>query len=426
MKPLWWQEARWREQYRHAKEEHDIALLVYEAQKKAYTNNVQKVRPTTEIAVLSRPSANGTDNQTPVAEQSAALAHTQPLPPRKPTPPVSKRLVTNDATTEALAVIMNQNPRGILRYMDELTGFIKSMNAYRGGRGSDRQFYLSCWSGSPAQVDRKSQCDPILVREPFLGIVGGIQPEMLGTLEDDRGRNDGFIHRFLFAYPDPPGRRNWNEARGVSQEAREVWHRAVAWLLQLALKEPDSDEIDPNPQPRTLTFTDEAVQLWRDWNQKHWDETEWDCFPPPLRGVWSKFEVHALSLVLVAHMLRVACDHALTNRDYYQQDPPIDMDSMHRGLLLTDYFKHHVVRVFHQLKVNEADKKADQAITWVRKRPDKRATPRELQQHGVAGVKTRSEAEAMLKNLEDRGLGEMLTRTSTNRNKRTVDYFQAN
>jgi hypothetical protein len=289
----------------------------------------------------------------------------------------------------------------------------------------DRQFYLSCWSGSTAQVDRKSLEDPILVSEPFLNLLGGIQPEMLSTLEDERGREDGFIHRFLFTFPLPPGRRDLSTAKGVSRSARDTWNKVVDWLFQLALREPEAGEPNQEPQPRTLTLTEEAAQLWHQWNRQHWDETEWDCFPHHLLGVWSKFDVHALTLVLVAHMLRIACDQVVTGQAYQQQDPPIDADSMRRGLMLADYFKDHVVRVFHRLKVNHEDLKAERAISWIRKRPGQRVSPRELQQNGVVGIKTSSEAEDLLKKLADRGLGEIRTTPGRNRNKQVVTYFQA-
>src|SRR5262249_43485935 len=158
----------------------------------------------------------------------------------------------------------------------------------------------------------------------------------------------------------------------------------------------EEGEPDKEPQPRTVKFTEEATALWQAWNRNHWDETEWDCFPPHLLGVWSKFEVHAMALVLVAHMLHVACDYALTNKEYHQQHPPLDAASMQRGLALADYFKDHVVRVFNRLKVNPEDLKAQRVLIWIRKRPGRRATPRELQQNGVAGIKTASEAKAVL------------------------------
>jgi hypothetical protein len=225
---------------------------------------------------------------------------------------------------------------------------------------------------------------------------------MLGTLEDERGREDGFIHRFLFSYPAALGRPVWDDS-GVSEQTVETWNKVIDWLLELV---PDDGD-DGDAQPRTLTFTDEAAKLWSEWHQRHWDESEWDCFPAHLRGVWSKFEVHALGLVLVAHMLKTACDHALAGEPYDQNDAPIDAESMRRGLKLADYFKDHNCRVFARLKVSQADQKAEWAVRWIRKRPGRRTTAREMQQNGVVGIRTSSEARALLRDLQDRGWGEL-------------------
>lgn len=328
-------------------------------------------------------------------------------PPEKPRPPALRQVVTNDVTSEKLAVILGNNPRGVIRVTDELAAFIQMMNQYHGGHGADRQLYLSTWSGSTIQVDRKGSDTPVVVREPFVNVLGGIQPDMLGTLEDARGRDDGLLSRFLFSFPDPPPRRHWDESLGVSTGALSTWSGVIDWLLGLSLREPDADSPWAEPLPRTVAISAEAMAAWRAWHERHWDEAEWDCFPPHLRGLWSKFEVHALTLVLTAHMLEVACRHTSGGEEYAQEDPPIDAESMRRGLALADYFKDHNVRVLNRLKVSQEDLKLENALRWIRKRPGRQATQRELQANGVAGIKTATEARKVLQDLCDRGLGEV-------------------
>ncbi len=76
---------------------------------------------------------------------------TEPGPtaiPAKPVQPVWKRTVIGDGTVEAIAALLQQNPRGLLQFNDEGSSLVTSMNQYKGGNGSDRQSYLSLWSGS--------------------------------------------------------------------------------------------------------------------------------------------------------------------------------------------------------------------------------------------------------------------------------------
>lgn len=338
--------------------------------------------------------------------EGAAGADVQARPaPVAPAPPVRKRVMTDNATTEALVGILKDNPRGVLRLADEFTAFMGNLDAYRGGKGSDRQFYLSCWSGSPAQVDRKGEAETTLIPNPFLVVFGAIQPDMLSTLEDGRGRDDGFVQRFLFSFPPPQPPSNIRDRPGFPRELQERWALVVDRLFGLAMEEPQDDDPDRTPRPRTLTFTAEAAEAFYDWHTWHWAETEWDCFPSHLRGLWSKFEVHALALILVAHMLRGACSFAIDGGEYKQVDPPIDVESVRRGLLLADYFKDHNVRALNRMKVSQEDTRLERVIAWIRKRPERRATSRQLQQNGVAGIKSAKEARTILANLADRGFG---------------------
>ncbi|MGM0806469.1 MAG: DUF3987 domain-containing protein [Bacillota bacterium] len=70
-------------------------------------------------------------------------------PPEKPSEPQGQQLVTSDATWEALAEILENNPRGIMFHRDELSGWVKGMDQYR-AKGADRQdliffsTFLSC------------------------------------------------------------------------------------------------------------------------------------------------------------------------------------------------------------------------------------------------------------------------------------------
>ena len=64
-----------------------------------------------------------------------------------------KRYRTNDATVEKLGELLNQNPRGLFYYRDELTGWMRNLD--RSGREGDREFFLEAWNGSGAfTVDR--------------------------------------------------------------------------------------------------------------------------------------------------------------------------------------------------------------------------------------------------------------------------------
>jgi hypothetical protein len=61
---------------------------------------------------------------------------------------------------------------------------------------------------------------------------------MLRELLDPKGRSDGFLDRFLLAYPDPLPFSPWTE-RGLSEETADNWYAPVArlWERPLNVKE---------------------------------------------------------------------------------------------------------------------------------------------------------------------------------------------
>jgi hypothetical protein len=80
--------------------------------------------------------------------------HPEPEPPHEPT---IGRTVVEDATVEALHSILEENPRGLLDLEDELSGWVRRMDQYKGGKGADRQFFLGVWSNRQVAVDRKGK-----------------------------------------------------------------------------------------------------------------------------------------------------------------------------------------------------------------------------------------------------------------------------
>ena len=92
--------------------------------------------------------------------------------------------------------MLADNPRGVLVFRDELTAWSRSMDQYK-GKGSDRQFWLSCWGGSDVIVDRKVNSESLLIQNPFVCVLGSFTPEMISELLESEGRRDGTLERFL-------------------------------------------------------------------------------------------------------------------------------------------------------------------------------------------------------------------------------------
>src|SRR3712207_1266664 len=150
------------------------------------------------------------------ADERAAARDGEPAPP-KPEEPALRHAVVDDITVERLADILDETPRGVVSVQDELSGWVLAMNQYKaGGKGADRQFWLRVWSNAPVKVDRKSRKVPAIIAQPWISVVGSIQPEILPGL--DIGRNDGMMDRFLYSYPEPRRARHTDDEVSAAAE----------------------------------------------------------------------------------------------------------------------------------------------------------------------------------------------------------------
>jgi PHD/YefM family antitoxin component YafN of YafNO toxin-antitoxin module len=351
------------------KTEYDLELEVYEQQKKVYAKRIAEARNDDE------------------REKAGA----KPCPPERPSYP---HCYTTEFTTEALIPMLVENPKGFLGIKDELSGWIAGMNQYKaGGKGSDRQFWLSAWSGATIKVDRKSGRDqgPLVARRPFMSVLGGIQPDLLSSLSDERGREDGFVHRLLFVYPDD---MPWSETISDSpaEGLEATWRAVVEYLFDLPMAE---DESGAPAGPFVVGMTEAGREVAAGWYAAHARERSADDFPAHLVGPWSKMRAHYFRIALTVHLLRAACGEAADASD-------VDEDSLLRAAQLVDYFKGQLRKVYARLGCTKEDKQASRLVEWIRRRGG-RATPRDLIRGHFAKKKT--EAEKLLEELVDRQLG---------------------
>ena len=271
--------------------------------------------------------------------------------------PALGRIASTDPTTEALGPILAKNPRGLTVAPDEMTKWVLSMDQYKGGKGGDRPFYLSAWNGEPVCVDRaKHMTEPIVVPHPFLTVVGGMTPDMLTALTEGRGRDDGFMARLLFSYPEPPG-ASYSE-QGIPDDVAAEWERVA-----LALWHRDMRVVDGKPTPWVVKMTPNAARAWFAWCQAHYAEQEADGFPDSLEGPWGKLEAYAARLGLTVHLMTLASDPTRPADDL----PELPMRIIEAAFRLAEYFKAHARRVYAAIggKGDDGGENVRALIRWI-------------------------------------------------------------
>jgi hypothetical protein len=316
-------------------------------------------------------------------EKGGAVGAKPAAPPR----PTLRRVTVGDATTEDLACILNENPRGVVQVRDEQAGWMLAMNQYReGGRGTDRQFYLSAWSGVVAEVDRKSRHElgPVRVAHPFLAAVGGLVPRNLPVLRGDGGRHkgadDGWLDRMLFCYPVEidASEETWLEVDDATVEGmRDV----LATLRKLEMVAQEKGGVT-KPRPFVIGMDASAKRTYQDFTRAHADELKDPTFPPYLRGPWSKLRGYCARLALIVHYLRWAAGEGATEKG------SLDGESMARAVELVAYFKDHARKVYAALETDPRVRPARRVLDWAyshhRAQISKRDAYRAARGEGVA------------------------------------------
>jgi hypothetical protein len=277
------------------------------------------------------------------AEKKKAGAEGQPVPP-PPEEPLRERAVVEDPTIEALIERLEENPRGLLLSRDELSGWVRGMDQYRSGKGGDRQFYLSVWSNSSTSVDRKSgRKKSITVPRPFVCVTGTIQPNVLSEMKN--GRDDGFMDRFIYCYPDPVSSRD-NDFE-ISDEAVDGYQRLYDRLCDLGMRMDENEE----PAPNQLGFTPEAKKVWRKESNSLREEMEHPLFPASLRGSWSKLEAYLARLSLILTLARIMDQENSPPEEHWA----VEEQDIKAAAELISYFKAHARRVYAKLYGEKAE-----------------------------------------------------------------------
>ncbi len=272
-----------------------------------------------------------------VEKKDAAKAG-EPAPP-PPQEPRMDRTLVEDVTVEALAVVLEGTPRGVVAVRDELSGWVRSMDQYKqGGRGADRQFWLSAWSNSYAAVDRKSRGEPLIITRPFVGVYGSIQPGVLHELGDKR--EDGLLDRFLFAYPEPVP-SEWTDDE-ISDEGRAAYAGLYAKLRNLYMP---TDEYG-DPDPVRIHFSPAAKELIKRAVNELRGEMYSPGFPVRLKGPYSKLEGYMARLCLLLATARAADNEAAER---------IEDEDVLAAVILVDYFKRMARRVYIGLYGQDPD-----------------------------------------------------------------------
>jgi hypothetical protein len=205
--------------------------------------------------------------------------------------PILKKSLLTNFTPEILTKRLFENPKGLTVLSDELATFLEGMNNY--SKTDQSSTYLSFWSNQQTSIDRIGSPIPLLINVPYLSIIGGIQPRMLGKLFPVQKQNNGFYQRFLFAFPEV----SFKEPISDEESSIELQTKYSDFINDFfnSIKGPKSDQ-------RILTWSKEAKDFFMQWNSKQCEMVNEN--QDSIKGeIISKFDIHFIRLALLLQMM---------------------------------------------------------------------------------------------------------------------------
>ena len=303
----------------------------------------------------------------------------------KPRKPILEEYYVNDTTVEALCKTLENNPRGLVVTMDELTAWVNGMNQYKGGRGNDREHYLSLWVNKSIKINRMNRTQ--IIREPFLAITGCLPPSVLDNLVDEKTQGeDGFVHRILFSYPDTKT-LPWNDDI-LSPETENLYDNFYNDLLGFG------ENDFKRKRTATLPLSTDAYSRWVEFYNNNSSEMESSNFPGYLRGVWSKMPSQCARIALIIQICRYIWQDDIDDLISYE----VDEESILRARAIIDYFKSHAARVYKAIGEQIDQSKYIKVLEWMDRRKTNEVSAREIQQ--AKFTRTSKEAQALLAEME--------------------------
>jgi hypothetical protein len=287
-------------------------------------------------------------------------------PPPAIEEPILVRYTCSDITIEALSPILQKQPRGILLERDELNGWLKSFDSYRGGRGGDSAHWLTMHGARSLTVDRKTgDSKTIYVPRAATSITGGIQPQILTRSLGGEYIENGMAARFLLAMP-PRQKRSWTESE-IGRVVKESVGLLFGRILEL--------DFNPNGEPIDIPLSPEAKKVWIEFFGEH-AEVSFQLTNPALKAAYAKLEGAAARLILVIHCIR-----AVTMESGVQPNL-VDEISAKMGVTLARWFRNETTRIYGLLGIggNDRPQGENPSLVELIRKWGGRITPRELQQ----------------------------------------------
>lgn len=187
-----------------------------------------------------------------------SMEYSKKTNPQKPLlkEPIRKRYYVADITIEQLCKQLENNPQGLLWYVDEIAGLIKGLGQYKGGSGNDMERCIDILDGRSFPVSRKDF--DLYVSKPFVSALGTTHPDTIANIMRGCLLDNGFAYRFNFCCLE---RNIPKVSHSIPATTKAMLTSYFASLNGLKTRYKDeSDDIKKHIDPYIFTLEDDAKE----------------------------------------------------------------------------------------------------------------------------------------------------------------------
>lgn len=311
------------------------------------------VRKTMEKAIeKARAKAAGAKT---AEDRKAAAREIWEMERELPEVPGTPRMLVDDVTPEALAVVMASSGES-LGMLEAEGGALDTFAGRYSNSVPNVDLLLKAFGAEPVVIDRKGK-DPLRLRSPRLTMVLTPQPSVLRAA----GSNPAFVGRGLIArcilvLPQPRvGFRD--NSRTIASRLSETWDSQVRYLLSIPKGVP----------PHEMRLSGGAFQVWLDFSQL----TESSMRP----GGENEY-MRAWASKLTGLVVRLAGIFHLA--DGGAEDGEIRECTMRQACKFGLWAAEHARHAFSAFGVDEGQEGAKRILDWLRKERRESTTAREI------------------------------------------------
>jgi hypothetical protein len=292
--------------------------------------------------------------------------------------PIEKRLFLKDFTLEALTKTHSYNPKGIGIFADELMGWFNNMSRYNSG--SDTEAYLEFWNGHDIISDRVK--GSTLVKDSFVTVFGGIQPQKLKSIINASLEGNGFVYRILWVKPSFESYLPEND-----QELNLEHKRNYKTILDHILNYRENIDI------WEISLSKEAKlkrrEWWNNFGEKYHNEEEY------IRGTSIKIRSYFNRFLVIFSVLDCANIELIDDVIKNKEKIVASIQTVEKAIILSEYFMKNAMDI-RTILVNPFQRNSKRVRDWYKSLPDQFKT-QDAHQSGKENNLSESSIEKYLK-----------------------------